>query len=155
MSQHLSSVTHQMRMTEDGLSEDQASLSLSSSYTAAQHANTAGSPGMLTLSGQLNSVSGSEGFHRVLGACPQNFQLSILVVGSFWPLIGSHLFPASCVYRTVLLTFQQGSLTSDLCQTPFSLILDVSLSPPSVVHTADLRRHLCFLVDSLYDSVHI
>lgn len=59
-----------MSMTEDGLSEDQASLSLSGSYTAAQQANTAESPGMLTLSGQLNSVSGSEGLHQVLGGYP-------------------------------------------------------------------------------------
>lgn len=93
-SQHLSSVTHQMRMTEDGLSEDQASLSLSGPYTAAQQANTAGSPGMLTLSEQLNSVSCSEGLHQVLGCCPQDFQLSILVVGSFWPLRWKPSFPS-------------------------------------------------------------
>lgn len=72
-----------MRMTEDGLSEDQASLSLSGSYTETQQANTAESPGMLTLSRLLSLVSGSEGLHQVLSGCPQDFQLSVLVVGSF------------------------------------------------------------------------
>lgn len=56
-SQYLLYATHQMRMIDDGLSEDQSSLSLSSSYTSTQQANTAGLPGMLTLSGELNKLS--------------------------------------------------------------------------------------------------
>lgn len=102
----LSSIPHQMRMTEEGLSKDQASLSLSGSYTEAQQANTAGSPDMLTLSRQLSSVTAVKGFIRCLVVVPRTFSCPFWWLAHSDPLTGSHLSPAPCVYRTVLLTFQ-------------------------------------------------
>lgn len=146
-SQYLLYATHQMRMIDDGLSEDQSSLSLSSSYTSTQQANTAGLPGMLTLSGELNKLSPA-GWRLWPG-------LSSVSSGA-WLLQTTHLkpsFPRPLCLQNSLTNIRRGSVPVHPHQWPLSNTFLTHLRYIPILSFnpyADLHRRLCFLVDNLY-----